>query len=158
MNALEPLSPGRPPLLWIKAVYAIPLLGKMHGFSSRSPPNPTPRMREPLRFRQITLASSQRLFRLLALGGVHHCSDKLESARLVSLGTSHNMDMFDGTIRHQQSIFKIKILSILRRALDCLFHLGRVFGMNTLEDIFHGWCRGSVVLKDSIGFLRPDDL
>ena len=34
--------------------------------------------------------------------------------------------MFDGTFRHQQSIFKIKVLPILRRTLDCLFHEGLV--------------------------------
>src|SRR6266576_3888848 len=78
MNALEPLFPRRHALFWIKAVYAIPLLGKMHGFSSRHLPNPAPRMREPLRFRQITLASPQRLFRQLVPCGVHHCSNKLE--------------------------------------------------------------------------------
>src|SRR5258706_9881182 len=115
-------------------------------------------MRKPLPFRQVTLAPAQRLFRPLALGGIHHRPDKLESARLVSLGTSHNMDMFDGTIRHQQPMLKIKILPILRRAFDRLFHLSRVFGMNALEDIFHGWCHGSVVLEDSKRFLRPGDL
>src|SRR5258708_27712152 len=50
------------PRLWIKAIYAIPLVGEMQGFSSRYPPNPTPRMREPLRFRQITLALLELLF------------------------------------------------------------------------------------------------
>ena len=44
------------------------------------------------------------------------------------------MDMFDRAIRHQQSMFKIKILPILRRALDCLFHESRVFRMNALEN------------------------
>ena len=52
----------------------------------------------------------------------------------------------------------LKVLPILRRALDRLLHLGRVFRMNPLEHTFHGRCRGSVVLEDSIGFLRPDDL
>ena len=63
------------------------------------------------------------------------------------------MDICDGTIRHQQPIFKIKILPILRRALDCLFHEGRVFRMNPLENKFNGRFRRSVVLKDSKGFL-----
>src|SRR6267378_1805254 len=71
---------------------------------------------------------------------------------------SHDMDMFHRAIRHQQSIFKIKILPILRRAVEDLFHKGRVFRMNTLEHTFHGRCRGSVILEDSVGFLRPDDL
>jgi hypothetical protein len=62
------------------------------------------------------------------------------------------MDMLDGTIRHQQAIFMVKILPILRRAFDCLLHERRVFWMNPLEDQFHGRCRGSVVLEDSKGF------
>ena len=66
---------------------------------------------------------------------------------------SHNVDMFDGTIRHQQAIFMFKILSILRRALDGLFHEGRVFRMNPLEKKFHSRFRCSVVLEDSKGFL-----
>src|SRR6266581_4228512 len=66
MNTLEPLFPRRHPLFWIKAIYAIPLLGKMHSFSSRHPPNPTPRMREPLRFRQIAFALPQLRFCVFA--------------------------------------------------------------------------------------------
>src|SRR6266478_201670 len=70
MNALEPLFPSRHALFWIKTIYAIPLLGKMRGFSSRYSPNPTPRMRQPLRFRQITLTLPQLRFCLLALGDI----------------------------------------------------------------------------------------
>src|SRR2546427_1159839 len=71
---------------------------------------------------------------------------------------SHNVDMFDGTIRHQQAIFMFKILPILRRAFYCLFHERRIFRMNPLENKFNRRYRGSVVLEDSKGFLRPDDL
>src|SRR5437667_5057369 len=143
MNALEPLLPGRHALLWIKTIYAIPLFRKMHGFSSRHAPDPTPRMREPLRLRQVALASPQRLFHALALGGVHHRSNKLKFSQFISFSMSHNVEMFDGGIRHQPSIFKIKIVSLLRRALDYVFYLGSVFGMNALEHIFHGGCRVS---------------
>src|SRR4029077_15915183 len=52
------------------AVYAIPFLGQMQGSVSGRSPGPTARLAEPLRFRQITLASPQRFFRLLALGDV----------------------------------------------------------------------------------------
>src|SRR6266436_1976607 len=125
----------------------------MYGVSSRYPPGPTPRTREPLRFRQITLASPQRFFRPLVLGRIHHRSDILEFARLISLSMSHNVDMFDGTIRHQQAMFKIKILPILRRSPDGLSHEGCVFRMNSLEYKFHGRFRQSIVLEDSKGFL-----
>src|SRR2546427_2990148 len=42
-----------------------------------------------------------------------------------------------------RSIFMFKILSILRRALDGLFHEGRVFRMNPLEKKFHSRFRCS---------------
>src|SRR6266404_6734453 len=71
----------------------------------------------------------------------------------------YNMDMFDdGTIWHEQSIFKIKIFAILRRALDCLFHEGRIFRMNPLVGKFDGWLRRLVILIDAKGFLGPDEL
>src|SRR5260221_6812459 len=51
-----------------------------------------------------------------------------------------------------------KILSILRRALNSLFHKVRVSGMTRWENKFDGGRHRSVVLKDAIGFLRPQDL
>src|SRR5713101_7607613 len=153
MNAPQPLFPSRHALFWIEAIYAVPFLGQMQGVSSRYPPGPTPSVREPLRFRQITLAPSQRFFRLLSCGDVHHRSNKLDAARHIVQSMSHNMDIFDRTIRHHQAIFMIKIPPILRGALDGLFHKGRVFRMNPLENKFHGRYRRSVVLEDSKGFL-----
>ena len=63
------------------------------------------------------------------------------------------MDIFDGIVRHQQSIFMIKIPAILRRTFDGLFHEGHVFRMNPLEGKFDGRFRRSVVLEDSKGLL-----
>src|SRR6266404_8970305 len=77
MNALQPFFPSRRALFWIEAIYAVPFLGQMQGVSSRYPPGPTPRMREPLRFRQITLASPQCFFSLLALSDIRHRSHEL---------------------------------------------------------------------------------
>src|SRR6266852_6664863 len=133
MNALQPFFPSRYALFWIEAIYAIPFLGEMQGVSSRYPPSPTPRMREPLRFCQITLAPPQRFFRLLCCGDVHHRSNKVDAARYIVQGMSHNVDIFDGAIRHQQAMFKIKIPPVPRRALDDLFPEDRVFRMNSLE-------------------------
>src|ERR1700730_8292611 len=69
-----------------------------------------------------------------------------------------DIDMFDGAIRHQQPMFKIKIFSSLRSTLDCLFHGDRVFRMSPLENKFHGRSRRSFVLVYPKGFFRPDDL
>src|SRR6266550_4388995 len=81
----------------------------MQGVSSRYLPGPTPCMREPLRFRHVTLAPPQRFFRPLCCGDVHYRSNKLDFARLISLSMSHNADILHETVRHQQAMFKIKI-------------------------------------------------
>src|ERR1700737_471844 len=67
MSAQQPFFPGRQALFWIEAIYAIPFLGEMQGVPSRYPPGPTPRVRKPLRFRQITFAPPQCFFRALAV-------------------------------------------------------------------------------------------
>src|SRR5712691_6965146 len=66
MNALQPLFPSRHARFWIEAIYAIPFLRQMHGLSSRCPPGPTPSVRPPLPFPEISHALPQRLFRMLA--------------------------------------------------------------------------------------------
>src|SRR5258708_20638638 len=111
-----------------------------------------------LRLKQRFFTAAQFFLRALALGGVHYRSNKLELTRLISFSMSHNVGMFDRTIRHYQAIFMLKILPILRRALHGLSHQGRVVRMNPLEDKFDGRYRRSVVLEDSKGFLRPNDL
>src|SRR5258708_20074799 len=72
MNALQLFFPGRRAFFWVEAIYAIPFLGEMQGVSSRHPPSPTPRMREPLRFRHIALALPQRFFPPLPPPSFHH--------------------------------------------------------------------------------------
>src|SRR3981081_4927181 len=81
MNALQPFFPARHALFRIEAIYAIPFLGEMRGFSSRYPPRPASCVRESLRFRQITLALLQRFFRSLTLGDVHHRPHELDTAQ-----------------------------------------------------------------------------
>src|SRR5262249_62295768 len=99
------------------------------------------------------LGLAQHLLGPLALGVVHHRSNKLDTARFISYGMSHNVDIFEGTIRHQQATFMRKIFAILRRALDGLFHQGRVFRMHPLESTLHGWLRRAVVSEDAKRFL-----
>src|SRR6266481_964901 len=50
MHALQAFFPSRRALFWIKAIYAIPFLGEIHGASSCYLPGGTPGMRESLRF------------------------------------------------------------------------------------------------------------
>jgi len=83
VNALEPFFPGRHTPFRIEAIYAIPLLRQMQGLSPRYLPGPTARVREPLRFRQITLALLQCFFRSLALGDIRHCPHKFKVAQVI---------------------------------------------------------------------------
>src|ERR1700733_829276 len=77
MHALQPVFPSRQALLWIKAIDAIPFLGEIQGVPPWHAPGSTPRMREPLRFCQITLAPPQRFFGLLAFTAL--CMQRLVS-------------------------------------------------------------------------------
>src|SRR5260370_30089575 len=52
MNALYLSFPSRRAFFGVEAIYAKPFLGEMQGDSSCHSPDPTPRMREPLRLRQ----------------------------------------------------------------------------------------------------------
>src|SRR5438128_2443068 len=70
MNPLEPLFPDRHALFRGEAIYAIPLLGEMRGVSSCYLPDPAPRMRESLCFRQVSLALPQLFVGSLALGNL----------------------------------------------------------------------------------------
>src|SRR6266478_2737896 len=81
MNALQAFAPSRRASVRIEVIYAIPFLGKIHSVSSRYPPNPSPRMRERLCFRQISLAPPQCLLSTLALRDVRYGTHKLEVAR-----------------------------------------------------------------------------
>src|ERR1700758_3267344 len=55
-------------------------------------------------------------------------------------------------------MLEIDVLPRLRRPVDRLLHPGSVFGVNPLEDTFDGRCGRAVVLEDSKGLVRPDDL
>src|SRR5260370_5495383 len=62
MSALQKLFKSRRAIFWIEAMNSVPFLGQMQGASSRYPPGPTPCVREPLRLRQVRLASLQLVF------------------------------------------------------------------------------------------------
>src|SRR3984893_16765717 len=62
MSAQQTFFKSRRAIFWIEAINSVPFLGQMQGVSSRYPPGPTPCVREPLRLRQVRLASLQFLF------------------------------------------------------------------------------------------------
>src|SRR6266853_991798 len=118
----------------------------------------TIRSRSPDECRHSIDNQSNPVFRFLRCGDVHHRSNKVEAARFIAQGMSDNTDIFYGTIRHQQAMFKIKIAPILQSTLNCLLRGSRVFRMNPLDDKFDGRYRRLVILEDSKGFLGPEDL
>src|ERR1700680_3619052 len=70
---------------------------------------------------------------------------------------SHHMDIFDGTIRHHQATFIIKILPILRRALDGLPDEHPVCRVSSLNHQLHRRLRHRIAFKYSKGFIGPED-
>src|SRR5690242_6837236 len=110
MDALKERFVSRLTTVRIKTQYAVAFFGEVPDLTLGRYRCPTARVGEPLCFRQVTLASPQFFLRPLAFGGVHHRPNKLGPARNIVEGTSHNVNMLDRSIRHQQAMFKIKIL------------------------------------------------
>src|ERR1700758_813427 len=55
-------------------------------------------------------------------------------------------------------MFKIKVCLVPGHAIDSLPHQISVVGMNALEYELQGWLKGSIILKDRMGFFRPVDV
>src|ERR1700751_4196749 len=68
MNALQAILPCRKAIFWIEAKDAIPLLRQIRHLSSLYAPNPAPHVGDPLRLRQVRLATLQLLSQLLHFG------------------------------------------------------------------------------------------
>src|SRR6266566_4929390 len=120
-------------------------------------PGPTARTIQMLGFGQIALAASQLPFRFPCNRSIRHRPNELDAARGISRSMSHGMNIFHRTIRHQQSIFMVEILSLAGRAIDRQAHGRAIFRMGALDNKFYGRLRCSVALKDSEGFVRPDN-
>ena len=61
-------------------------------------------------------------FGLVMSRNVHHRPYKLLAFRFVIEGVSHNVDMLDCVVRHQQAVFKVEVRSLTFRAVECLFY------------------------------------
>src|SRR5580658_8777913 len=66
--------------------------------------------------------------------------------------------MFDGTVRHQQTMFHIEIRLFLNRVFESLPKAVSVVGMNSLKCHFYLWLSRSIVSKEVVSPLRPVDL
>ena len=107
---------------------------------------------------QIPVALPDLLLRLLCRGDVGHGTDIFELARGRLQRASYNVEVLDRAVRHQQTMFKIKVCLVPGRAVESLLPQISVVGMNALEYELQGWLKRSIVLKDRIGFFRPVDV
>ena len=67
------------------------------------------------------------------------------------------MEVLDSAIRHQQTMFNIKICLFLGRVADSLLDEIFVVGMNSLQHQVQCGLSRSIAFKDLVGFLRPVD-
>src|SRR4029077_2821547 len=107
--------------------------------------------------RKLGLSFVKLLLRLFGCGDINQRPNELQLVRLIPNCMSSNVDMFDCAIRHQQSMFKIKILPVSGRAIDCRLHESEIFRMGALKDHFDSDGGRPVVSINSGAFLRPED-
>ena len=66
--------------------------------------------------------------------------------------------MLDGTVRHQQTVFELKVGSCLRLPVEGLQHKISIVGMSSPQYHLQRRLYCSIVFKDIVGFRRPVDL
>lgn len=71
---------------------------------------------------------------------------------------SPDVKVFDVTIRRQQTVFIVPILSALRLAIDFTSHELALVRVDALKDDVGRWFDRAVDHQYPIGFLRPEDL
>ena len=78
--------------------------------------------------------------------------------RCIPRRMSHGVDVPHRTVRHQQSVFMIKIGSGAGCGIDCPLHRSPIVRMRPLENDFQGWFCRWVTSEDSERFVGPEDL
>ncbi len=137
MNALSPFFPSQTAFFWVEAIYAIPFLGEMHGVSSRYSPGPTPRMREPLRLRQIGFARAQFFLRPFALGDVNDGTHKFNQiAGWAENGMAHHVDVSDRAPGMNDSVIQLELRLLAPRCLGCFPSFGLIIRMDAFKECF----------------------
>src|SRR5260221_296366 len=65
--------------------------------------------------------------------------------------------MLGGTVRHEQTMTKVQVSSLLRRAIKRLPNESKIVGMNSLEHQVQGRPTGPVKSRDSIGLFWSEE-
>src|SRR5580704_14902517 len=126
------------------------------GFSCIGLPPKAACMTELLGFSQIGLTSPGRLFRNLTFRDVHDRADNLFVARLVPNGMRKIMKMLYRTIRHQQPMLPVKLMSALHCTPKNVCEKAHIVRMRSLQYQIGRWfCPGRVPVNPS-RFIRPE--
>ncbi|MGY2936194.1 hypothetical protein ACVWZ6_005796 [Bradyrhizobium sp. GM6.1] len=121
-------------------------------------PGPAARVAEALGFGQIGFAATQPLFGFLCRSDVSDRSDKLDVAGSMSHHACHGMEIFDGSIGHQQAIFMVEIADLTEGPIKGLADRIAIFRMNALENEIERRFDLRVTLEDAKGLPGPDGL
>src|ERR1700730_4779899 len=110
-------------------------------------------MAQSLRFEQLCFAVAQFRFRLLCSGHVGYGAHKFEILSRSPQRATYDVDVLHRTIRHQQTILKIKIRSHFGRTVASLLYAVPIVGMNSLHDPFQRGLGYSIVFENFVGLL-----
>src|SRR5260370_14858554 len=114
-------------------------------------------MREPLCFRQVTLASPHLLFGPFALGDVHHGTHEFNQiAGWAENGMAHPVDISNLAAGMNDSVIQLELRLLAPRCLGCFPNFGLIVRMNALKECFES--RVSTVrvqTHHAVAFLGP---
>src|SRR5258707_1193458 len=105
---------------------------------------------------EIRFASPNRLFRDFMLCDIHDRADNLFVARFVLNAMCKIMNMLYRTIRHQQPVLAVKVMSALRRTPKNVCEKAHIVRMRSLEYQIGRWFRAGRVPVNPSRFIRPE--
>src|ERR1700740_399431 len=103
-----------------------------------------------LRFARRDLLLFQGFFGKLLRSDIRHRTNELNSAGLLfGRRMAHNPQIFDGSIRHQQAMLKVEILSFIGNAINEFPDHASICWMSSMEYEFQSRLSLRVVFKDA---------
>jgi hypothetical protein len=80
------------------------------------------------------LGDLQRLLRSLGRSHVHQRTDELLLARFIALTTRSNVNVFDLSIGHLQTVFIVEVQLASHRAVKLPLYVSAIVGMHALQE------------------------
>ena len=81
-----------------------------------------------------SLGDLQCLLRPPGCSDIHQCTDQFLLARFVDLTMRSNVNVFDVSIGHQQTVLIVVVLLASYRAIELLLHELAILGVNALQE------------------------